>query len=289
VIVAHSLVGFVVGLWLPVVAAAPLALMASWLWMALPRAVEPLWLRHLNGDFSSCCILQADLSRDAVIAALIVALGFVGAAVMVLTSRSRASSFGVAAVLPIVGLTVGSSLVSDLGPDPATPRDPALLVCSSGPPPLACVWPEHTERLTEVADLVSAADAAWRAAGVPGRNRYSEADGSLGFSNESTKADIIAGIAYGRLPPWPDCAATEPYLAGVVADYVHAWLAATAGMADGELRTRFDFSALPGYPSVLDLVTELREEPSDVQRRWYETNIAALETCTLPAELDVPT
>lgn len=39
----------------PSLAAVPVALVTGYLWRVMPMAFEPLWLRHLNGYWPTCC------------------------------------------------------------------------------------------------------------------------------------------------------------------------------------------------------------------------------------------
>lgn len=292
VITAHAALGFAIGTWLPVVVAAPTALLVGYLWMALPRAFEPLWVRHLNGSYASCCGLETDLAPAALLGVALVCVGFLVAALLLLRRQQAAWQPLAAAAAITVGLIVGAIPVTSLGPDPTVARSDKFLVCR-GELPQVCVWPEHTGRLPEVIELASQAFDAWRSTGLAVPSTFSEAPGAdllpFGFSLEARAADVLHAMAYGMLPPLPDCALQSGYPAGGALDYVHAWLDATAGMTPDDLRLRFGSLSAPGMPAVLQRVAELRAQPINIQLRWVEANLDALRVCDSEPELDIRT
>lgn len=287
VISAHTLLGFAAGLWVPVVIAAPAALILSFLWMAFPGAMEPLWLRHLNGSLSTCCQLAQDLAPAAVLAALLVAAGMVAAALLLIAQQAWSRVRGALSIVPLViALAAGSVIASPLGPDPVVARHASALVCAKDPSGIeVCVWPEHVGRLDEVLGIAARAVAAWDAAGIPAPRRFTEVepanrvDPVFGFRLESTGADIVGALAYSLVPPTPSCADTGPYPSASVLDDLEAWFAAVAGMSEPELVRRFDVPAAPGDLRPLAVVRMLRSRPLAVQREWVIRNLEAARDC----------
>jgi hypothetical protein len=56
VVAAHTLLGAAAGWLLSPYLSIPLALVASYVWHVYPRAIEPLWIRHLTGStWTDCC------------------------------------------------------------------------------------------------------------------------------------------------------------------------------------------------------------------------------------------
>ncbi|MGW3950547.1 hypothetical protein ACWEKM_06200 [Streptomyces sp. NPDC004752] len=51
--VAHAVLGFAVGCWIPRVIATPILAVADWVTVAFTRAVQPYWPRHVSGQFGS--------------------------------------------------------------------------------------------------------------------------------------------------------------------------------------------------------------------------------------------
>ncbi len=295
VISAHTLLGFAAGLWVPVVIAAPAALILSFLWMAFPAAMDPLWLRHLNGSLSTCCGLQQDLAPAAVIAAFLVAAGMVAAAFLLVTQQAWSWVRGALSVVPLaIAVAAGSVIASPLGPDPAVARDASALVCATDRSGVeVCVWREHAGRLGEVLGIAADAVAAWDASGIPTPRRFTElepasrSERAFGFSLESTKADIVGSLAYSILPPWPSCANAGPYPSARVLDELYAWFAAVGGMSERDLVRRFDVAAPPGSQTPLAVVRALRSRPPAVQRQWVNGNLEATRNC-LDTPVDVP-
>lgn len=295
VISAHALAGFAVGLKVPVVIAVPGVLIGSYLWMAFPRAMEPLWIRHLTGSLEACCLLQHDLAISAAIGAALVAGGLAIAAGIVIAAGWRIRPVGAALSALAVASFAGVSLVMGLGAEPAVARNPSELVCRSSQAVAVCVWPEHQGRIDEVLAIATTAAENWREAGIAIPTTFTEADGplqagerSFGFSEESTPTDILHSLAYALLPVWPACAEMGPYPGSAAIDPVHAWFDATAGMSARELTQRFPASTSPGRPSPTEIVAELMATSEQAQQEWLATNLAALERCDVEPELRPP-
>ena len=141
-------------------------------------------------------------------------------------------------------------------------------------------------RLAEVADIAQTAVLRWRDAGIDVPNTVTEGSAGpadslrIGFSLAATSSDILGDLAYGMLPPWPACADTQRFPGAAAGPYLEAWLAATAGMSEGELTSRWgDDPGLPGIPPVLALIGRVHAAPAPVQREWVERNLDAMSDC----------
>lgn len=286
VVSAHAVVGFAVGLRVPVVVAAPGVLIASYLWMAFPRALEPLWLRHLNGSLSSCCMLPDELAPRAVAGAAIVAFGMVigGGSLIAQPWRWRNLALALGSLLIAFGVAV--PLVAGLGPDPAVARSTDQLVCREDSSVTVCVWPEHARRLDEVFEVATLAVDHWKGIGLVSTH-FSEARADLhevgwssfGFSSQSDRADILHSLAYGLLPPWPPCAEVGGYPGFDARAPVHAWYDAIAGMSKADLAQRFPPSGGPGLPAPLEIVSALEAATPEARATWLADNLAAMASC----------
>lgn len=289
VIAAHGFAGAAIGMRMPPIMAAPVALFAFYLWMAFPRALDPLWIRHLNGSLSSCCQLSADLAPAALLASMLVVAGITASAVGA-TWRPSAQVPLTAAVPVITSLILGSAAVYGMGPDPATARSAGLLICERGSVQV-CVWPEHRALLDSTVEYVDAGLEIWAAAGIERPNLVTEQTGAapdaitFALSPSSGRWDIIHSLAYGVIGPLPACEA-EPYLGGDAVDYLLSWLDSLAGMPPGELVTRFGYEPPPGEPSVLEVTNELSSIGVAAQKEWFERNVAAVRACDVRASLD---
>lgn len=293
IIVAHSLLGFAFGVRFPMVAAAPGVLVALWCWMTLPRAIEPLWLRHLNGSFSSCCGVGTVPAPQALSGSLAVTIGFVAAGAFLMRQHSGTRGLALPVFSVAGSIGVGILLVRGMSWSPVVPRDASELICSSSAPRV-CVWPEHRERIGEVSRIALRASAAWRSVGISVPSQFSEysnlstSERSFGFSRDADGFVILNSLAYSMLGSYPSCAVegTAPWAGGVAEEYVLAWLDATAGMSPLQLVARFGSEPPPGQPSVLDTVEQVRSLPVARQRAWFDQNLAALGTCDVQPQLE---
>lgn len=268
IVVSHVLFGFAIGLNLPTTIAAPAVLIVDYAWMVLPVSLQPIWLRHLNGTWISCCAVYVDVAPQAWAAAVLVAVAIALAGLALMTFRStvvRLSS--VVAPLAVAGL-IASALVSSLGPDPVQPRSSAALVCADSQPRV-CVWPEHGDRLATVAPLIVRAVSAWHAAGFPTAAEYTEqrdvtaADAvPFGFAPRSRDVDVVAGLT-GKFVPLIRCNPGGAPLHDP-RDYARAWL---LGVASLDLRQA-------GYPAdVAAQVDAIRQQSMPLQRGWFDQRV----------------
>ncbi len=285
--VAHSLLGFAIGVRLPPVVSVPSVLVVIWCWMALPPALEPLWIRHLTGDLSACCDLSSDLAPRAVAGSVIVAAGLGVSAVLLVRQRLDLLRFALAVASVLVAFGLGTRVVYGMGPYPAVPRSPSALVCSSGVPRV-CIWPEHRERLKQAERIIGEVIQRWRVHGIRAPREFSEQSpdqlpsgtGSFMITSESRPGDIVDTLAYGMLPPYPACAlADTSYYTGQAArDNAYAWLAYTAGVS----RDRIASEISPGALHTIEMV---RAMPRDSQLAWLHRNLAHSLDCGAPPRL----
>lgn len=284
VLLAHALLGFAIGVRVPSVVAVSSVLLVDYAWMVLPIGLEPLWLRHLNGTWLSCCGLPTDLSPRAFAGVVVVAVGLAGTAVFLMGQPVDLLRLSLSVVPTAVGVSAGVLLVQGMGPDPVAARDPSVLVCSSGQPRV-CVWPEHYGRLDEVSAIAAEASKAWRRFGiaVPAefteyRSALSSGTNSFGFSLTSRRSDIIISLANSLLPPMAQCEG-KPFLGGAAGSYARAWFGSVAGLSHAELRVRFG-------PDVVNKVAAVQSLSVERQRAWLERNLAAWQACDVAPQLD---
>lgn len=301
VVTAHTLMGAALGRWLPVVIAAPAALLSSFAFIVMLRALDPMWLRYLGGlGIELCCGTGDDLAPGAVSGPLAAASGIIVASYVLLAARRIEWQVAVAAGLALaVGMTVGGSLVSTLGSYPTAPRDTSALECSGrGTDLVLCLWPEHRALRSQTETTAREAIDRWRRAGLEVPQTVSEGNpdtrtaGELtfGIRSASKPSHILEGLALGMLPPWSTCA-NGGTAGSDTSEYVLAWLLATAGMAQGDLAARFpdfpprdpalfpDTAGMPLQPSVMTVVQQVRSLPPDAQLAWVQRNLEALRNC----------
>lgn len=276
-LVALGVAGFAAGILLPFAVAGPLAIVASFIWLAFIPALQPVWLRHLTGMFRDCCGLAQDLAPRAVIASSIVDLGIIGAAALMVADPALVARRvgGALATLAVAGVA-GVLLVGGMTYAPTIPRDTALLECRTDGGVAVCTWPEHSARAAEVARIVASVRAGWQNASIDAPSLFTEADpavapaGALAFrfvGVSYTEDDIISALAAGMLPTWPDCPGGAT---GAVAfEYLEAWYAAAGGMTADGLRERYDYP-MGGdpYPEIMTVVHQLQAATPDSRRAW---------------------
>mgnify|MGYP001773507867 CR=1 FL=1 len=289
IIAAHALLGFAIGLHTPPVVAVPTMLLATYSWLALPHALEPPWLRHLNGagTWLACCSLATDLAPQVSTAIVVVAIGIASSAILLLRRPIQTYRYALAIAPIVVAFVVGASLVRGFDRDPGVARASSLLMCVPGRPQV-CVWPEHRSRLQEVSEIAASAAKRWQEVGIAVPDTFTEGSTSspnerrFGFSLASQRSDIIGSLAYSLLPPGQDCTFDKPppYPGAPYAeDYLLAWFATTAGMSQTDLASHIN-------PDVLATVVQIQSLPSERQRAWLEQNVAAMRACDWPPQLE---
>lgn len=155
IVLAYGMFGMMMSVLLPVVFAVPTALFFSYCWMVLPSAMEPVWLRHLNGFEDGCCNASDALSLRAAIAPVVMAVGVMLTCALLVGASLRASVTGWrghdavvvrrargAAIAWCVSVAAAVALVFPFGVYPVVARATPT-VCESRLGVTVCVWPEH--------------------------------------------------------------------------------------------------------------------------------------------------
>ncbi len=299
VLVAHTLAGYAVGMWVPVVAAVPVVLVGDYLWNVYPAALEPLWLRHLTGPAFGCCMNSAVADPAGIAAPALLAVGLAALAVAAVAVSPHAPRLGVlpgstayaggaVALLTAVATTTGSvALVDGLGADAVRARPASDLVCATAEGTRVCVWSEHRSRLAETAGIVTTAVAGLGGVGIDAPDVVTE-DGRRhpanrwtvtvrqdpGFTGEDIRAGLVsdlthllvgtgAGADRGTCPADP--AAVER--AVEAEDSLRAWLSVHAGTSEEEARHR-------AGPRVWESVAPVLADGARPQEDWYRSALA---------------
>lgn len=274
IVIAQMSVGAGLAFWLPRLVAAPVVLVGGYLWLVMPLALEPLWLRNLTGLWSSCCDISDEIAPQALAATLIVHTGVIVFGLALMFARKVWVGLTVGAACLAVSGAVGAALVTDFGPDPVRARTTSL-ACSTDQVTI-CVWPEHEENLVTIASTTRSAVASWRASGIPAPGAWTEAkvgSGGVYFQAPSAPDEgaIRAAITYALLPPVPACADDQAYPAGQLREYVFYWLAESAG---GTNARNWGVGA-----KAKSFVEDLRTQPAQSQLDWYSAASEALAGC----------
>ncbi|MBN9153060.1 MAG: hypothetical protein J0I50_05115 [Microbacterium sp.] len=176
----HTILGYALGTVLPVLAAAPLAVLVSYTWIGFTWSMPYMPLRYLSGlAISGCCTVDADLAPAAPLAVLVFSVGgalAIGALMTVRYRTVRRTILVVCAAALVVGVTTSSSLyiAKDLGPYPSPQRAAAEQKCTHAGTVEICLFPEQRwAPSADVVDVVSGALKQLRAAGIDTPRRVS--------------------------------------------------------------------------------------------------------------------
>ncbi|MER7396921.1 hypothetical protein ABT381_15580 [Streptomyces sp. NPDC000151] len=288
IVLANAMAGFLLGRKLPLVIAAPLALILSFVLTAYPATLEPLWLRHMvTGGVNGCCSLDQTLSWRAIASATVLALAVVLAAGLALTAAGkRAVRIGATGLL-VAGLLGSGTLAYGLPAEPTNARSTAALSCS-GSQPQVCVWPELRSHLTAITR--DAADARQRlqhaGMSVSARLTMAEHPGAgalyIGSWEQPTSDNVRFGVAGGLLPANPPaCAAKGDFPGDAAFGPLASWLALTAGATPSEVANRYG-------QQEATVAAHIRTVPAAQQHTWYQRNERALHDCTTRPQLKLP-
>ncbi|WP_052868662.1 DUF7224 domain-containing protein [Streptomyces niger] len=285
VLLANAMAGFLLGRKLPLVIAAPLALILSFVLTAYPATLEPLWLRHMvTGGVNGCCSLDQTINWRPVASATVLALAVILAAALALTATGKRAVRLAATGLLTVGLLGSGALAYGLPATPTTPRSTTALTCS-GTEPQVCVWPELSSHLPTIQRVAADTRQRLQHAGlnVPAKLTMAEHAGTgaqyIGSWEQATADNVRIGIAAGLLPANPPACADRGEFPGEVAfGPLGAWLSLTAGASKGEVAGRY------GQQETA-LAARIRTAPAAQQRAWFQRNEPALHNCTTKPQL----
>ncbi|MFE3884997.1 hypothetical protein ACFXPQ_19170 [Streptomyces lydicus] len=272
VAVAHIAAGYVAGLILPRLLAAPAALVAGFLWMAYPAAMnDPSWLRQLNGhNFHGCCALDQVPDVRGFGAAAVVAAGVTIACVVWISLRGVPRLLG-PAVLGLA-LVAGCVMAAPMGHRSVQPRDLAELDCRTGSSGI-CLWPEQQGAAQSTEKWGAQARRNLEAAGVRPAQKVKVMTATPG------QDEVASVMAFSAVPQdIPSCARTGQWPGSQASGPVMAWLAITAGAQPEDLE---------GSNAEADvrLAQKVRSLPLAGQQRWFHRNAATLSRCDKQPDL----
>ncbi|KOA53560.1 hypothetical protein BAAA27672_08380 [Bifidobacterium animalis subsp. animalis ATCC 27672] len=155
-VLGYACLGAALGLLLPVLFACPLSLIIAYIWIVFPSAMEPMWLRHLNGYEDGCCTPTTMLSLRGVSASLVFACGAVGVLSLILCGvvhrqRTRIGRTATVSSIAVAMCTVAvaGTLAAPFGNYPVQIRADSL-VCAVRENLRVCVWPENADQIASV-------------------------------------------------------------------------------------------------------------------------------------------
>ncbi|MFD5918194.1 hypothetical protein ACFVYP_14790 [Kitasatospora sp. NPDC058201] len=274
VVLAHTAVGYVLGHVLPRLLAVPLALIASFLWMAYPSALDAFWVRQLNGrNLTECCALDQLPATRAVLAPAVVAVGMAAAAWIWTTLRGNNRLSAVLALAATVA--AGAWIAAPLGYRAAQARPESEQTCTTTAPRV-CLWPEQRAAATRITDWAVEADRHLHAVGLSQPLTVSP------FSARPGKDEVQSLVALGYIPDRaPDCA-KEPFARWPGAEAVSplsSWLKLTAGVTPTTVEGRY-------RPQEVQIARQVMTLPHAEQLAWFQKNADTLARCDVKPVLD---
>jgi len=294
-IIFHICLGFLIGLVLPAVASAPLALIASFVWLGFTWSVDYVPLRYLSGlAISGCCVVFAELPLEAATSLIAFNSLAVIAALSVLhglnRQRTKRPAMYIAAPIALVvaGTVLGLNIASPLGSYPSPPRSKAELVCESQQGTDICFYPEQIWGPSPTpTEIVSDSLRNLRSANIAVPSRVSgslqdTANDSIAmvYRRDFTKQDVIHSFSseFGYMRPGLTCDRDrlDPENLDVQSSVIGAMIYyyASGGQSDPFVDEEV----------VRPLVDSLVAGTAESQENWLTDARLALESC----ETDFP-
>lgn len=285
---AAALAGFTLGTRVHPVVALPTAFLATFFWLAFPRALHPDWLVSLNGDVSRCCTNAQDLAPRAVIATIGINVAVIVVCLVLLTSFAafRPVTAGtICLALMLIAAGSGAWLVHGLGPAPVVARTSGLACARTAV--RICVWREHDATLPALTAAAQESIPRWRAIGIAVPDTFTEADdahdpaGSAGFrvGTATDHANASFSLASGLIPDLPHCHSAQGNYTQVMArQEVLGWLLLSGGLSPDETTTVLQRTG-PDASDALSRAQAATNQPAAQQATWYSRMSAQITTC----------
>lgn len=219
-VVGLTLFGAVCGMVLPRLWATAVTVVVVFFGLLFPSAVQPMWIRHLNGYEDALGVPNTMLSVRAVCAPVLTytALAVLCIAVLEVAAQRAMGRMGAVARRLVPSFTASMALMAaavalvlPFGAAPVSARDTST-VCERSGSTKVCVWPEHEWYLPNVVDDVRAFNASLSAAGIAVPGLVSERIPDKAMMTISVK-DLSGADEAGRrrmlLDAYTDFAPTE--------------------------------------------------------------------------------
>ncbi|MFI8005727.1 hypothetical protein [Streptomyces sp. NPDC086010] len=165
--VAHAVVGFALGSFLPRLIATPVVAVVDWIAVAFTRAAQPYWLRHVSGQFSD--IGFGEVPRLVSVLAPVLLAGGVAAGVLLLwlPFGPRVVRGVLAVGVAVSGVLGAQHIARDWPHTPPMAVGRAPVDCT-GEKPRVCLPRVASGNLSRAQSEASEVLGVLRAAGVPG-------------------------------------------------------------------------------------------------------------------------
>ncbi|WP_433498173.1 DUF7224 domain-containing protein [Sphaerimonospora sp. CA-214678] len=284
VCIAFIFLGFGAGRLLKPVYAVPACLVGTYLWLAYPISMQPLWLRHLTGNYdTACCRYDQIPDARALLGGTLVAtaVAIMGAGLSI-AQRHLAVKRVLTGLFCLCLASCGVLLVHDMSWEAATARSAQELICTSGTGQAklrVCVWPEHSDDAGVIAKAATPAvnrlvDTGLQrpksvTEGPPGENEWS-------FYYSGDPVSVPWAISLGLVPQdVPECQDHGgEWLTGDMVLVLAAWLSLKAGSPDDLVEKRVGSEAM-------GQVRQVTQRPASSQLKWFRDNMEILHACNV--------
>lgn len=283
VMTGHAVVGYGLGRWLPRALALPISLGGSYVWLAYPAAIEPFWIRHLNGlSFEACCAIDQDPSMRALLATALFAVGLCFGVLLALAGTRRMRVGGAAALVAL--LLTAAVVARPLGPSPGAPRAGAPR-CAGGKPVL-CLWPEQEAARDLIHEALASAYVRLAEVNLPLPSVVTAKDADprdavfVVLPVRPERREVVLSLVASAVPDTvPTCATRGEWPGADSRAVLMVWMALAAGVPASELNDM-------APPELVDLAAHARQLTNKQQFAWYSANLASLKDCTTRPQLN---
>lgn len=285
-IALHISFGLMLGLLLPVVVAAPVALIASYSWLGFLWALDYTPARYLSGlTMMNCCTPESRFPVEAALATITFSvLALIGILIVVRSrlrhTQRRGMTLTFAVILPVLGGVAAVGLAAPLGTMPNPPRGAQDLHCEQAMIDI-CVYPEQIWRAASdpIHDIdagihnLSAQGIAVPAIVTTDSTNRTPGALTLTLQRDFTTPMTLHSLAFSIANPHPErvCDNHDPELSArssnLATALVYAWM--TGGQED------------PGVPPTDSAaVASILTSPDAAD--WFVETREALYTCSIP-------
>jgi len=295
VIAMHVALGAVLGRYLPMAAAVPLSLVASYSWLGFTWSVPFFPLRYLSGlEVVTCCRLdmQLDPLGPFVTVVFSLSLACILLALSVLRWRGR-NAGGITTRVAFLALTTVAAtslclfIARDLGAAPVMPRSQNEASCTETNPSV-CLFPEQHGKRDPSQLIIKASDNLTRA-GI-------EVPSTVRFSINASTSSTLNMAARPYMKP-------EEVLHSFTSAFLSPQLASYCGDADEHQSRLLVASVIQGWlldRASVDIIEDPVSDPPtrvgieqveqlspDGQALWVSTNLPRLTDCSISV-LELP-
>ncbi|MFD0420517.1 DUF7224 domain-containing protein [Streptomyces parvus] len=281
--VAHTVIGFAIGLRLPRPVAAPVLAVVTWIVVAFTISLDPPWLRQLSGLCFEYLMFGEALTFSALWPPVLL-LGGLAAALASLWSGKRVVTVPVALALVVVGTLVSFDEVKDRGYFPPIATGVTEMTCARKPgEPEICMPRVTSSALPGIQQAAASVLAGFREAGVERNPRLITDTLPYGrFVPPSTqqvwRVPLTRSAASGNERMQLvvhavgfTCAAPEPVLRRAVLEW--AAHATDTTQAWQKLKARYDRSGSEAGDAATAMVRAVQEKPKREQAAWFERSV----------------